>query len=162
MKIPPHIGTIQTWFLSFLTDLPRYNWCTIYCILVYNFNKLHICICIHECITIISTCISPPKLFHPSLPSLIIPKQPWLLCIFQRFIYFKIILHVLILVCFPAVGIIILTFTICTIHSVLLLSGIPLCGQNTTYLYINLFQLLQILLDVVLCGHMLIPFESRT
>lgn len=53
----------------------------------------------------------PQNLLHPSLPSLIIPKQPWLLCIFQRLTYIKITLHVLILVCFPAIGIIILTFT---------------------------------------------------
>ena len=53
----------------------------------------------------------PQNFLHPSLPSLIIPKQPWLLCIFQRFIYIKIILHVLILVWFPAISIIILTFT---------------------------------------------------
>ena len=112
-------------------------------------------------ITTISMYISAPNFLHPSLPSLIIPKQPWLLCIFQRFIYIKIILHVLILICLPAIGIIISTFMVCTIHSILLLSGIPLCGQNTTYLYINLFQLLQILLDTALCGLLLLSHFSR-
>lgn len=53
--------------LYLLTDLPIYNWCTIYYILVYNFTSFTY-VYIHDCITTISTCISPPKLSSSLTP----------------------------------------------------------------------------------------------
>ena len=97
--------------LYLLTDLPRYNWCTIYCILVYNFTSFTY-VYIHDCITTINTCTSPPK---PSSSLTLLPdhSQATMVTLYfpEMYICSKITLHVLILVCFPTIGIIILTFT---------------------------------------------------